>query len=77
MQEVIPSGLVCLDDLEVKSDTKSRFIARIKVPASTLFSYKYIVRKGSGEVVWENDGDHQVISAPEGSVVVRSDTWQD
>ncbi|GAW02259.1 glycoside hydrolase family 15 protein [Lentinula edodes] len=51
---------------------------RIEIPASTTFSYKYIVQdQRSGQVTWENDPNHEVASPFKGQSVVLSDTWHD
>ncbi|KAJ4482344.1 glycoside hydrolase family 15 protein [Lentinula aciculospora] len=48
------------------------------VPASTTFSYKYVVQdQHSGSFTWENDPNHEVTSSSAGQSMVISDTWRD
>ncbi|KAJ3809548.1 glycoside hydrolase family 15 protein [Lentinula aff. lateritia] len=50
----------------------------IVIPASTTFTYKYIVQdQRSGQVTWENDPNHEVASPSRGRSLVLSDTWHD
>ncbi|KAJ3828190.1 glucoamylase [Lentinula raphanica] len=49
---------------------------QIEVPASTTFSYKYIIQdENSDSITWENDPNHEVTSSPEGQSSTVSDTW--
>ncbi|MCX4748628.1 alpha-amylase family glycosyl hydrolase [Kitasatospora sp. NBC_01287] len=46
----------------------------VSLPANTAFQYKYLIKDSSGNVTWENGGNHSAGSGTSGGTL--NDTWQ-